>query len=163
MSSRLPAVPPQLLRFLVVERARRIPSNSACFLRRYFTLLGQVESRPSHAARILRHRNKGTDRRSVGVLLRFQVDATHASRDRYQRWRDRWRPVAYGSKTMKTRQLVAQQYYWPRLPSDCDTYINNCKGCKWNHLPRNKMPGLSNRFPLANGVGSTSHSTSRAS
>ena len=48
----------------------------------------------------------------------------------------------------KTRQLVAEQYYWPGLPSDCDTYVNNCKDCRWNHLPRDKTPGLLKPLPI---------------
>jgi hypothetical protein len=48
----------------------------------------------------------------------------------------------------KTRQLVTEQYYWPGLPSDCDTYVNNCKDCRWNHLPRDKTPGLLKPLPI---------------
>jgi hypothetical protein len=43
---------------------------------------------------------------------------------------------------------VAKQYYWPGLPSDYDTYVNSCKGCKWNYLPSDKMPGLLEPLPI---------------
>jgi hypothetical protein len=99
-SARSPAVPTQLLRFPVVERTRRPhPSNSAYFLRRYFTMLGQVESRPSYAARILRHRNK--------------ISGLHPQHGRR----------TYGSREVAAIKGVqpaglAEQYYWPGLPSD---------------------------------------------
>jgi hypothetical protein len=72
----------------------------------------------------------------IGFLRTRLIKEVHARR------------VTAHSGQKKTRQLVTEQYYWPGLPSDCDTYVNNCKDCRWNHLPRDKTPGLLKPLPI---------------
>ena len=48
----------------------------------------------------------------------------------------------------KTTKLIAKQYYWPKLPIDCNTFVANCRTCRRNHIPRDKAPGLLHPLPI---------------
>jgi len=56
--------------------------------------------------------------------------------------------TAYPGK-IKTRKLVADQYYWPGLPLDCNTYVRNYRTYRRTHIPHNKTPGLLHPLPIS--------------
>ena len=56
--------------------------------------------------------------------------------------------TAYLGKT-KTRKLVVDQYYWPGLPLNYNTYIGNCRTCRRTYIPRDKTLGLLHPLPIS--------------
>lgn len=49
---------------------------------------------------------------------------------------------------MKTKQLVMEQYYWPRMGADIDRYVANCVDCRKAKRPRDPAPGLLQPLPI---------------
>ena len=47
----------------------------------------------------------------------------------------------------KTYQLLAQNYHWIGMSSDCKTYVANCRACKYSHPRQTKQQGF--LHPLA--------------
>ena len=50
-------------------------------------------------------------------------------------------PTTYPGRN-KTRKIVARQFYWPRMNSDVDIYVNAYRICRRTTHPRDKTLGL---------------------
>ena len=48
----------------------------------------------------------------------------------------------------KTRRIISDQYYWPRMRADIDQYVRNCNSCRRAGILRDKMPGLLKPLPI---------------
>ena len=48
----------------------------------------------------------------------------------------------------KTAKLLKDQYYWPNMSKDVDTYVAACRACRWSHVPRDRTPGLLKSLPI---------------
>jgi len=48
----------------------------------------------------------------------------------------------------KTRKLIGDRYYWPRMTTDIDQYVRNCNDCRRSTIPRDKTPGLLKPLPI---------------
>ncbi len=55
--------------------------------------------------------------------------------------------MAHPGKT-KTRKVIGDRYYWPRMTTDIDRYIRNCSTCRRTTVPRDKTPGLLKPLPI---------------
>ena len=49
--------------------------------------------------------------------------------------------TAYFRKN-KTRKIISDRYYWPRMVMDINCYIRNCNSCYKSIIPQDKTPGL---------------------
>jgi transposase InsO family protein len=47
----------------------------------------------------------------------------------------------------KTRKLVTTRYWWPKMRSDVDVFVDNCMPCRSSKYPRDKTPGLLQPIP----------------
>jgi len=47
----------------------------------------------------------------------------------------------------KTKKLVTERYWWPRMAGDIDIFIDNCMPCRSSRHPRDKTPGLLRPIP----------------
>ena len=85
-----------------------------------------------------------------GLLLhkeRLFVPATNFIRTQLIKAAHATTASAHPGKT-KTRQNVMDEYYWPGMSGDIDTYVANCKICRRTHAPRDKKPGLLRSLPV---------------
>ena len=48
----------------------------------------------------------------------------------------------------KTRKIIGDRYYWPRMTDDIDRYVRNCNDCRRSTIPRDKTPGLLKPLPI---------------
>jgi len=47
----------------------------------------------------------------------------------------------------KTKKLIASRYWWPRMSSDIEVFVENCMPCHSSKYPRDKTPGLLQPIP----------------
>ena len=84
-------------------------------------------------------------------LLTYQnwlvVPAAHFVRTHLIRAVHATQITAHPSKR-KTTKLLQDQYYWPGMAKDVDTYVAACKACRWSHVPRDRTPGLLKSLPI---------------
>ena len=78
---------------------------------------------------------------------RLFVPAAHFLRTHLIRAVHATQVTAHPSKR-KTAKLLREQYYWPKLSKDVDTYVAACKACRWSHIPRDRTPGLLKSLPI---------------
>jgi transposase InsO family protein len=48
----------------------------------------------------------------------------------------------------KTRKIITDRYYWPRMAKDIDQFVRNCGACRRATIPRDKTPGLLKPLPI---------------
>jgi len=48
----------------------------------------------------------------------------------------------------KTRRIIGDRYYWPRIVMDINHYVQNCDDCYRSIIPRDKTLGLLKLLPI---------------
>jgi hypothetical protein len=48
----------------------------------------------------------------------------------------------------KTRKIVSQRYWWPKMTDNIDRFVANCEMCRRTTIPRDKPPGLLQPLPI---------------
>ena len=55
--------------------------------------------------------------------------------------------TAYSRKN-KTRRIIGDRYYQPRMVIDINRYVQNCDSCYRSTIPQDKTPGLLKLLPI---------------